>query len=117
MTSPNPVHPLDPISPPDPVTPRDTPSSPSNYAAVYPHGIGPAPYNIQADPGDLTGVFSAAGNLSAGQENDIYGVGPRQDAAKAMLQSPAGYGSDGIDIQIGWHAGGGDGWSSDIEPG
>src|SRR5258707_14548914 len=99
----NPVQPLDPAGVNDPVTPHDTPSSPSGYASVTPHGIGPAPYDIQASQDDLTGVFNEAGMLSGGQENGIYPVGARQNQTEIMLASSDGFAVGGYDIDAGWH--------------
>src|SRR5258707_995092 len=47
----NPMQPLDPIAANNPVTPADTPSSPSGFARVTPHGRGPAPYDLRAGGG------------------------------------------------------------------
>jgi hypothetical protein len=108
----NPMQGPDPQPSPDPVTPRDTPSNPAGYAQVTPHGVGAAWYDIQAPMADLTGAFEAAGALSAGQENDIYGVGPRQSQTAALLQSPQGFATGGYDINAGWSAD----WPNDVEP-
>ncbi len=97
----------------DPVTPRDTPSSPGGYSSVTPHGQGPAPYDIQAPAGDLSGAFAGAGNLSAGRENDIYGVGPRQRQTETLLTSDAGFALGGYDIDAGWTGN----WPGNVEPG
>ena len=111
--------PLDPAGAPPPVTPADTASSPSNYANVFPHGQGPAPYDILAPLQDLSGLVTAAGNLSGGAEGGttgaggLYGTGPRQAATEVLLSSGAGFGE--YDIQIGY-AGGGGSWPADIEP-
>lgn len=118
MTVPPLYQPLDPQSAPDPVTPADAPSDPAGYAGVTPHGQGPAPYNIQ-DPDDnlpdITAAYNAAGAAAGG--GVVYPQSPRQAAAEAMLQSPAGFAVGGFSINDGFHAGGGDGWPADIKPG
>jgi hypothetical protein len=101
--------PLDSYSAPDPVTPHDTPSSPSDYAGVTPHGQGPAPYNIQANQADLSGMVSAAGALTG--TGVVYPQGPRQSAAETLLQSPPGYGEQ--DIDAGFAAD----WPNNVKPG
>jgi hypothetical protein len=94
------------------ITPSDTPSSPADYAAVAVQ-----PMDIQAPQDDLTGVFNEAGALSAGQENDIYPVGPRQQQVAGLIQSEQGFAVDGYDVDAGWHGGGGGGWPNNMEPG
>jgi len=98
---------------PPPVTPADTPSSPSNYAAVTPHGRGPAPYDIQAPlmDGEITSAFNSA-NADAGA-GVLYPQSARQREAAAILDSPQGAGLDGLDVMSGTTAG----WPADIEPG
>lgn len=113
----NPVQPVNPIGAPPPVTPADTPSYPAGYAEVTPRGRGPAPYDIQAPQPDLGAVFAEAGRLSGGHENDIYADGLRQQQAAALLESPAGFGLGGFDVDAGWSGGGGDsGWPANPEP-
>jgi hypothetical protein len=108
--------PMDPMAVPSPVTPHDSPSSPGEYAKVFPHGQGPAPYDIQAPLQDLTGLTAAAGNLTGGEEGAgrLYGTGPRQAATQALLSSPEGYGEQ--DILQGYSGGGGGNWPGSTEP-
>jgi hypothetical protein len=103
----NPMQSLNPISANNPVTPADSPSSPSDYASVTPHGRGPAPYNIQAAQADLGGVFGAAG-VSSGAEHDIYPSGPRQAQATTLLM-----GAEEQDVYAGTTAG----WPASVGPG
>jgi hypothetical protein len=70
--------PLDPAAAPPAITPRDTPSSPADYAAVTPHGQGPAPYDIQAPMADLAGVFQAARDVAGGDEGAPTGAGRKR---------------------------------------
>ncbi len=109
----NPVQPLDPISAPDPVTPADSPSSPSDYASVTPHGRGPAPYDIQAgnDEAAIAAQFSAA-NAAAGA-GVLYPQSERQREAGQLMDSPMGFGLDGFDVDAGTNCG----WPNNIEPG
>ena len=99
------------------ITPSDTPSSPAGYAEVTPHGQGTAPYDVQAPQGDLTGIFDEANALSAA--GVLYAQGPRQAMTETLMQSPAGFGLDGYDIDAGYHggAGGEGGWPTNVEPG
>jgi hypothetical protein len=110
--------PLDPQQAPPPVTPADSPSSPPNFSAVFPHGQGPAPYNIEAPLQDLTGLVSAAGNLAGGAEGAgrLYGTGPRQAATETLLSSPQGYGEQDIMQGYSGTGNGPGGWPGDIEP-
>src|SRR5260370_38156452 len=84
----NPMQPLAQAGANDPVTPRDTPSSPSGYASVTPHGQGPAPYNIQAGAPDLSGAFRSA-NATAGA-GGLYAQSERQRQTEALLTAPPG---------------------------
>jgi len=95
------------------ITPADTPSSPSGYAEVTPAGTGPAPapYDIQADQADLSGIVAAAERLSAA--GVLYPQGPRQAATEALLKSPQGYAD--FDITAGFTGGGA--WPGDPTPG
>jgi hypothetical protein len=110
---------LDSFAVPDPVTPADTPSSPSGYASVTPHGQGPAPYDIQAAQmqDEITSALGEA-NAVAGA-GFLYPQGPRQAMTETLLQSPQGFAVDGYDIDEGFHGGqGGDpGWPNNVEPG
>ena len=107
---------LDPSPAPSPVTPADTPSSPAGFASVTPHGRGPAPYDIQAPlpDGAIGAAFSEA--IALGGAGVLYPMSERIAQAKTLLESPQGFGSDGFDVDAGWHGGGGDGWPSDVEP-
>jgi hypothetical protein len=113
----NPVQALDPMSAPNPITPAATPSSPSNYAQVTPHGQGTAPYDVQAPQADLSGVVSAAGAIAGA--GIVYPRGPRQAETETLMQSPAGFAADGYDIDAGYHGviAGDPGWPNNIEPG
>lgn len=108
--------PHEPTSAPPTITPGDSPSSPSNFAMVTPHGRGPAPYDLQAplSDGEISGAFNDAN--ATGGAGVLYPMGPRIAAAKTLLESPQGFGSDGFDIFGGYHQGGGDGWPADVEP-
>jgi hypothetical protein len=112
----NPMQPLDPIAANDPVTPHDTPSSPAGFAMVTPHGQGPAPYDIQAPQGDLTGEYAAAGAITGA--GIVYTHGPRQALTETLMQSPAGFAVDGYDIDAGYpgSATGEGGWPTNVEP-
>ena len=85
------------------ITPADSPSSPSDYAAVAVQ-----PLNIQAPQDDLTGAFNAS-NAVAGA-GVLYAQGPRQVQTEALLESPQGYGA--INITAGYA---GD-WPNNPEP-
>lgn len=94
------------------ITPSDTPSSPSDYAAVTPHGQGPAPYDIQApmSDGEIGAAFDATNReMGAGV---IFPAGPRQAQTETLLSSPQGFASGGYDIDAGTTAG----WPADVEP-
>src|SRR5260221_11240406 len=92
----NPMQPLDQAGANDPVTPRDTPSSPSGYASVTPHGQGPAPYNIQAGAPDLSGVFGSA-NATAGA-GVLYPQSERQRQTEVLRSSPPGLAGGGVTL-------------------
>jgi len=94
------------------ITEPDTPSSPAGFAAVTPHGRGPAPYDIQAPmaDGEIGAAFDAA-NAVAGS-GVLYPQGPRQAQTETLIQSPQGFGSNGYDIDAGTTAG----WPNDVEP-
>ncbi len=106
----NPMQPVHQAATNDPVTPHDTPSSPAGYASVFPHGQGPAPYDIQAPQADVTGEFNAANAVSGA--GPLYAAGPRQSQTAALLQSPQGFAVSGYDID----AGSADRWPNNIEP-
>ena len=93
------------------ITPSDTPSAPAQYEAVTPHGQGPAPYNIQAEQADLTGLVNAAGSLAGA--GVVYPQGPRQAETEVLLSSPQGFGVEGYDIDAGYASG----WDANVEPG
>src|SRR5712692_8340625 len=109
----NPVQPLHPAGANDPVTPADGPSSPAGYAMVTPHGRGPAPYDIQAasDQATVSSAFAAA-NMANGQ-GVLYPQSQRQAQTKMLMDSPAGFGAGGFDVDAGTNAG----WPNNIEPG
>lgn len=95
------------------ITPSDSPSSPSDYAAVTPHGQGTAPYDVQAPQDDLSAAVAAAGALSGA--GIVYPQGPRQAETETLMSSPQGFGEQ--DIDAGYHAGPSqDGWPSNVEP-
>ena len=87
------------------ITPADTPSSPSDYAAVTPHGIGTAPYDIQAPQQDLSAIAAASQATAMA----------RQPATERLLASPQGYAD--FDITAGFSGGGGESWPNDPTPG
>jgi hypothetical protein len=92
------------------MTPADTPSSPSGYAEVTPHGQGPAAYDIQAPmmDGEITAAFDATNReMGAGF---LYPQGPRQAEAERLLDSPQGYAD--FTILAGTTAG----WPADVTP-
>ena len=92
------------------ITPADSPSSPSDYAGVTPHGRGPAPYNIQAplDQGSIQSAFDQANR--DGGAGMLYPQGPRQAEAERLIMSAPGYGD--FDILSGTTAG----WPADVTP-
>jgi hypothetical protein len=93
------------------ITPSDSPSSPSNYAAVAVQ-----PVNIQAplDDGAVTAAFDES--IAAGGSGVLYPMSERIAQAKQLLESPQGFGLDGFDVDGGFHGGGGDGWPNNVEP-
>jgi hypothetical protein len=108
---------LDPAGAPDPVTPAGSPSNPSGYAQVTPHGRGPAPYDIQAasDEGTVQAAFD--GSVAVSGAGVLYTQSPRQAAAEALLNSPPGY--QDFDIYGGFSGEGATthGWPNDVGPG
>jgi hypothetical protein len=96
------------------ITPSDSPSSPSGFAGVTPHGRGPAPYDIQADPmeGEVAAAFDAA-NMVAGT-GVLYPMGPRQRATEELIMSAPGYGD--FDITAGFSGSHGETWPGDATP-
>jgi hypothetical protein len=103
------------------VTPADTPSDPSGYASVTPHGQGPAPYSITAPLDDLAGAANAAGAIAGA--GIVYPQGSRQAATAALLDSVQGFsaggGTSGYDITPGYSGSSddpGDGWPNDPQP-
>lgn len=114
-----------PVSPqgvPSPVTPADSPSDPSGYASVTPHGAGPAPYDIQApmDEAAIQAAYDGAGAVSAAGVSAYSQQGPRQAQAATLMNSPQGFssggGTSGWDITAGFSGGGGDGWPNNPQP-
>lgn len=97
---------------PDQITPAGGPSSPENFAAVTPHGRGPAPYDIQAEMPDIAGPF--ADSVAAAGAGVLYPQSERQRQAETLLNSPAGFGE--YDIDGGFTGGGGAGWPANPEP-
>ena len=98
---------VDPQSPPDQVTPAGGPSSPSNYAGVAVQGM-----DIQAPSpvGAVTAAFDES--IALGGSGVLYPMSERITQAKTLLESPQGFGSDGFDVDGGWHGS----WPSDVEP-
>jgi hypothetical protein len=96
------------------ITPADSASSPAGYAAVTPHGRGPAPYDIQAgnDEAAITSQMNAA-NAVAGA-GVLYPMGPRQSATEHLIMSPPGYGD--FDITAGFSGSYGETWPGDASP-
>jgi hypothetical protein len=88
------------------ITPSDTPSSPENYA-----GVPVQEMNIQAPAPDVSGALSQA-NADAGA-GVLYPQSTRQSETRQLLESPAGFASDGFDID----AGSAFGWPNNVEPG
>lgn len=84
------------------ITPSDTPSDPELYAGVPVSGM-----NIQA-PQDEAGIAAAVAAANAVAD------GPRQAAAKSLLESAAGYGESGI--TAGFSGGDGETWPADVRP-
>ena len=82
-----------------PVTPSDTPSSPENYAQVAVQSM-----NIQAPLPDLSAEAAAA--------QAVFAV--REQEARQVMESPAGYGE--FNVTAGFHGGGGEEWPSSIAP-
>jgi hypothetical protein len=103
---------LDPASPPGPITPQAAPSDPAGYAAVYPHGPGPAPYDIQAPMPDVAGPF--AGAVAVAGAGVLYPMGPRQRATEQLLSSPQGWGA--FDITEGFSGEPDEAWPNSTEP-
>ena len=81
------------------ITPADTPSSPSDYAGVTPHGQGTAPYDIQAPQGDLSAAVAAAGALSGA--GVVYPRGPRQAATETLRVTTARAAATVRDVMLG----------------
>lgn len=96
------------------ITPSDTPSAPSEYAAMPVAGM-----DIQApnDEAAITAAYHAAGAVAGA--GVVYPHGLRQQQAAGLIQSPQGFAVDGYDVDAGFHGGqGGDpGWPNNVEPG
>jgi hypothetical protein len=92
------------------ITPSDSASSPEDYAAVTPHGRGPAPYEIQAPQmgGEIAAAYGDAGAASGA--GIVYPRSPRQDATEQLIMSPPGY----ADFDI--LSGSASGWPADVSP-
>jgi hypothetical protein len=92
------------------ITPSDTPSSPADYAAVTPHGRGPAPYDIQApSPADAVQAAFDTANADAGA-GVLYPRSARQVQTETLMTSAQGYGEQDID------GGSAFGWPANVEP-
>jgi hypothetical protein len=89
------------------ITPADSPSSPSNYAAVPVQGT-----DIQAPQMDLSAAVAAAGRLTGA--GVVYPVSQRQHDTESLIQSAPGYGD--FDITAGWNGSGADTWPTDPTP-
>ena len=98
---------VSPSAAPPVITPAAEPSSPSNYAGVAVQGM-----NIQAplSDGEITAAFGES--IALGGAGVLYPMSERIAQAKTLLESPQGFGSDGFDVDGGWHGG----WPSDVEP-
>jgi hypothetical protein len=92
------------------ITPSDSPSSPQHYAEVAVQQM-----NIQAPlpGGEMAAAF--AQSIADGGAGVLYPRSPRIAEAKAMMESPQGYGAAGIDILGGYHGGGGEMWPGGVE--
>lgn len=108
-------------SPPDSVTPHDSPGNPAGFAMVTPHGLGPAPYDIQAldgVQGPIEAQFNAANALAGA--GVLYAQGPRQRAAENLMESPQGFNSGtgltGYDIPYGWAGEPDESFPSNVQP-
>jgi hypothetical protein len=94
------------------MTPSDTPSSPSGFASVTPHGRGPAAYDLQA-PLPVAEVSAAFDQANADGGNGVlYPMSERIHQAQTLIQSPQGFGLNGFSIDAGTTAG----WPNDVEP-
>src|SRR5260370_33535331 len=102
MSSPY-FQPVDAAGAPDPVTPAASASSPADFAAVTPHGRGPAGDDIQAPMPDLAGADAAAGAIT--RARDVYPQGPQPRGTGAPPQAPPGLARDGDGLGRGDHAG------------
>lgn len=111
---------LDPASAPDPVTPADSPGDAAGFSMVTPHGQGTAPYDIQALGGlqqEITAGFDAANALAGA--GVLYPMGPRQQAARELMESPPGFNSggglSGFDITQGWSGEPDESWANNTQ--
>jgi hypothetical protein len=89
------------------ITPQDTPSSPEHFAQVATSQM-----DIQAplSDGEIGAAFDQAN--ADGGNGVLYPMSERIMQAKQLLQSPAGFGSAGFDVDAGASAG----WPTDVEP-
>jgi hypothetical protein len=96
------------------ITPADSPSSPSGYAGVTPHGRGAAPYDIQAPlmDGEIMTAFS--GSVAVAGAGVLYPMGPRQHETESLIMSAPGYGD--FDITAGFAGSDGETWPGDTSP-
>lgn len=81
------------------ITPPDSPAVPGEYAAVPVQ-----PMNIQAPQEDLAAMVQAAVALAGPG-------GPRQQESETLLS-----GADSAHVTAGYSGGGGEDWSSEVQP-
>ena len=79
------------------ITPADSPAAPAQYNAVPVQSL-----DIQAPQADLSAAVSASMSVAMS----------RQPQTEALLQSAAGFASEGYDIDGGY----GGTWGTDMEP-
>jgi hypothetical protein len=94
------------------MTEPDSPSNPGAFAAVTPHGRGPAAYDLQAPMADAAvgSAFDAAN--AAGGNGVLFPMSERIHQAQTLIQSPQGFGLNGYSIDAGASAG----WPTDVAP-
>lgn len=93
------------------ITPSDSPSDPAGYAAVTPHGRGPAPYDIQAASGESTVQAAFDASVADAGSGVLYPRSARQVQTETLMTSAQGYGEQDID------GGSTFGWPANVEPG
>jgi hypothetical protein len=89
------------------ITPSDSPSSPSNYAAVP---VQPMDIQAASPIAEVTAAFDTS--IAEGGSGVLYPMSPRIAEARELLQSPQGYGTGGFSIQ----SGASHGWPTDVMP-